>query len=269
MLPQRIHDLIEQNYQDVGAFVYQRIAESELDDQFNRVVDIFIRMPFLKDKTKEPIEKGFERLQVTLQDLKYLTILSAPIDGVTKLLPSDLRYIIRLEGMVYSDCNKSIKPTEVEEGKYYTNKGTRTVVYNSISYTTGQTFIGIAGINSYSFTTSKGTEIVNLLDEAECRIYEHEAISLVKKSPLHKTKAESPVCVLSGNTLKTYTDGFKVNGFLLDYVRNPAKLVWDSEEDWAEFSEEVIGILIDITVLRLLAKVQSPSYEANKIETLS
>lgn len=266
MLPVDIHFAIDQGLQNIGSFIYQDIREIEIDLQFNRVVDKFIRSYF--DPKKQDIDNnkfpGFEEIEVTLDDLRLLREINVQVNnGGT--LPIDYLYLINDRSLVDNLCTNIItKSGDIELGNYYKVKGSKSVVYNGDTYVTGDSFIGI-NIKIFTYADS-GTEILVKLQEFENRLTKSENLHQVLRNYYDRPKYYSPISTIDKKIIKVYTTDFIVDALLIDYIRKPLLLVWDSIEPYEEFPEDVIGILIDLTVKRLLEMTQSKRYETKSIE---
>lgn len=267
MLPILIHQTIDQGLQNVASFIYQDLRETEVDLQFNRVVNKFIRMYF-EPKEKDPKNDkfpGFEQIEVNLDDLRLLIESDNIIAPTGDNLPDNYRYLISDRSIIDHPCsNIIVKSGDIKPTKIYKNKGTTTIIYATDPYPPEYIFTG--ALETVFTSQEVGIEKVVLLDEVTNRLTKQDRLTNVLGNYFEKTKYTSPVSKLTKKSISVYQTDFSVEKIVIDYIRIPIKLVWDSGTNWLEFPEEVIEMLCDLTVKRLLEMTQSKRYETKTIE---
>ena len=95
-------------------------------------------------------------------------------------------------------------------------------------------------------TDSCGTKLTG------CRTYEQEEFAFVRKSPFAKSLNTSPIVILYQDKIELVTGNFTCNTLLMDYIKIPLALDYNSIVDWIEFPNYVIKDIIDMTIQKLL-----------------
>ena len=90
-------------------------------------------------------------------------------------------------------------------------------------------------------------------------------IARMLQSPLAKPKPDTLLCVIAGREIKVYSpEKYILEGLSLDYLRMVKEARQDT--DWEEYPEDVMVVLIDATVRRLLELTQSQRYQSKAVE---
>lgn len=118
-------------------------------------------------------------------------------------------------------------------------------------------------LEDYSLVTNCG-----ILQQVSNRLYGDEDLSNALENPFTKTVVTSPISRIYGNNIRIYQDGFTINTCVIDYIRKPISLNTLSDtDDYIEFPDYCIKVIIDLLRNRMLELVQSQRLTSSIQET--
>lgn len=229
MYIKKVHILIEQGLQEIGVFAYSDFQPEEVDLQINKATFSMINDEF------EPIRTGkipFQKTQGILDRFQTLEVKDLELipyrneDSVEAELPANYIHLIRDESLVLTECSlKEVKPGDIEPNQYYMNIGTKTIIYNSISYPKRTYFKGIEGFTSYSFSGVGELKLIKLKKQkSPNRLIKSNELSETLLDSLTRPDKNSPVSTIAGNKIFSYFTDFIIDKLYISYIREPKEV---------------------------------------------
>lgn len=244
-----VHTLIEQGLQNIGVFAYGDVLPEELDLAINA------RMMKMMDEQVQPLKntKSKElkfKLQYILDRFQNLQVKKLPCtvtlqsdNSYDAAIPTDYLHLIAdISEVMYVCSTANILTGNIVTGNYYLVKGTKSIIYNAVTYITGQIFQGLTGITGYTYSGTGTLLLYQLkLKQVANRLTEEEYLYQVLRNSLEATDIDSPVSALSTNILHVYTEGkFFINQVFLTYLRKP-RIVNSQFTTYSNSTNLVIG----------------------------
>lgn len=224
-----VHTLIEQGLQNIGVFAYADFLPEEVDLAINT------RQFKMIDEQVEPLRDTkvqkfkYQYIVDRFQNLQVKELPLTPTKGdncyfVT--IPDNYIHLVADISQVLSKCNlTNILTGSIVAGAYYLVTGTKSIIYNTVTYPTGSIFLGVSGITGYTYSGVGNLVLIRLKTSKKAnRLTEEEYLFQVLDNSLENTDADSPVSSLSENILTVYVTDFFINKIYLTYIRKP-KLV--------------------------------------------
>lgn len=264
MTPKQIHIGIEQGLQVLGSYIYSDFKPKEIDLQFNTTCDKMIDSIFKNTFVNNEEKKIFDEYQFVLDDLRLLKVVDSVLPSSNRVfdLPANYRNLISDESLVKRACFTYVKSGEIKPDIYYlVERDSGILSYNNENISSGEYFLGIEEITTFTVIDNV-PKVIGLIEKPN-RLVEAEFKGKLRVNPFTKTRWESPISELYGNSLKVTTnDTFTVPYILIEYIRKLVPLNSDTfNVDWnTEFPDYVIRTLIDLTVKRMLFLVESNRY---------
>lgn len=226
--------LVEQGLQNIAAFVNSSFLPEEMDIHANWSINQFIDELFTPPQSRS---LNTRQGQIDISDLsKVLESSQLTID--------DLRVLELLLELVPTVV------TDTPENKNIINLPTD---YNHL-------------VRDYSRITYVCAG-ANKIDKVENRLTKSEDLGSILKNPFTKTRRESPVSNMTGNTLVVYSRNFTINNVGIVYSKKPIEIdVTNNPNTVMEFPDNVCYKLAKATVVWLaIVSEQNPQKIANLI----
>lgn len=228
-----MHNLIEQDVQKMGFFVYDNLEPEEIDLKINESIYAFIEAVLDITKGKQPkigLEDGFQVNQVSLDSLRTIHVKAAErtvatdSDGFFFLVPENYLHYIKAKLTVTYLCNE------------LNNKNVRVQVTKTLS------------------------------PPPALRIGDTQVIDNMRRSAFHKTRKDSPLGEIADTQIYIYGDGiFTVTTAFLDYIRKPAKVSF-ADPVHCDLPDSVQYMIKDIAVNKILKVIEAPQQKVVNLD---
>ena len=285
MTVSEMHTAIRILVDKIDSLNFVNIESTEIDFFLNTEMERFIKHRTGGANAKD---KGFEETQKRMDDLRSITkstILSPdPISADNKpggrfvTLPDAANdtywFSINEEATILmEECNSPISESgSIKTGlTYIVTKGS--IVYADVTYTEGQTFVGITGDvggSPFEVTTYTGEGEVHITEikRMEVKPLQHDDYNKTIKDPFNK-----PVVTSQHNQLRRLQLGGKMElllpeGFvylqeyILRYIRKPVQISLTSLTD-CELADHTHQEIVDMAVSSILETIESGRYQTN------
>lgn len=234
-----MHRLIEQDVQKMGFFAYDSLETEEIDLKINEQIYAFIEAVLDVTQGRVPkigVEEGFQKNQVSLDSLRTLHLK----DQTTTL-------------STFTDGKKF----DVDTNIYLHHIKTKLTV-------------------TYSCSENGSLVTKTLSPSPVLRVGESQHIDNMRRSSFHKTKKESPLGEIAGNTVYIYTDSsFNVTEAFIDFIKKPAKVTYaksggnyDSNNSvHCDLPDSVHYMIVKMTVAKILKVIETTQQKIVNLET--
>ena len=285
MTVSEMHTAVRILVDKIDSLNFVNIDPNEIDFFLNKEMERFVKH---RTGGANAGDKGFEETQKRMDDLrsitKGITLSPDPVSTDNKpggrfiTLPTTVSdtywFSINEEATVLiEECNSPITASGsiVTDVTYIVTKGS--IIYADVTYTAGQTFIGITadvGGSPFEVTTYTGDGEVHITEikRMEIKPLQHDDYNKTIKDPFNKPAVSSSVnqlrrLQLSGKMELLLPEGFVyLQEYILRYIRKPVQISLTSLTD-CELADHTHQEIVDMAVSSILETIESGRYQTN------